>query len=83
MFTPVAKEYLCAMIVIYTMNKAMTNDKALNEYLKLQVEVLMKLELLKEKIESCHDTSPEEIHYGHVGDLSHISKVLENLINPI
>jgi hypothetical protein len=61
----------------------MTNDKALNEYLRLQSEILMQLEFLKEKIESNHDALPEEIHYGHVGDLNHINKVLENLINPI
>ncbi len=61
----------------------MNNDKALNEYLRVQSEILMQLEVLKEKIESNHDVSPEEIHYGHVGDLKHINKVLENLINPV
>ncbi len=68
----------------------MNNDKALNEYLRalneylrVQSEILMQLEVLKEKIESNHDVSPEEIHYGHVGHLNHINKVLENLINPV
>jgi hypothetical protein len=61
----------------------MNNDKALNEYIRLQSEILMQLELLKDKIEENHNVNPEEIHYGHVGDLNHINKVLENLINPI
>lgn len=61
----------------------MNNDKALNEYIRLQSEILMQLEFLKERIEENHSVLPEEIHYGHVGDLAHINKVLENLINPI
>ena len=59
--------------------KIMTN--AIGNYIKLQLEVLDQLESLKELVEN-PDISPDGINWGHVGDLKHISKVLENLINP-
>jgi hypothetical protein len=61
----------------------MNNEAALNEYIRLQGEILSQLEFLKERLEENHGVLPEEIHYGHVGDLAHINKILENLINPI
>jgi hypothetical protein len=61
----------------------MDNSKALNDYIRLQAEILSQLEILKERVESSHEVLPEQIHYGHVGDLAHINKVLENLINPL
>ena len=61
----------------------MTN-KALDKYIALQGQIEDQLELLKQKIQEAQDNAlPEDINWGHVGDLSHVQKVLENLINPI
>jgi hypothetical protein len=59
----------------------MTNQKALDQYIAMQLKVLNQLDELRFKIEN-EEQDIEEVHYGHVGDLNHISKVLENLINP-
>ena len=60
----------------------MTNqrEQLLNKYLDLQLEVLNKLDELRVKVEN-EDQDIEEINYGHVGDLAHVSKVLEDLLN--
>jgi hypothetical protein len=61
----------------------MTN-KALDKYIALQSQIEDQLELLKQKIQEAQDnTLPEDINWSHVGDLGHIQKALENLINPI
>lgn len=63
-------------------NKVMTNQQVLDQYIAMQLKVLNQLDELKFKIED-EEQNVEEVNYGHVGDLNHISKVLENLIKPI
>ena len=59
----------------------MNNDKALAQYLALQNKIEEQLEALKLQIVEVQDsTMPEEINWGHVGDLNHISFKLSELI---
>lgn len=60
----------------------MTNQQVLDQYIAMQLKVLNQLDELRFKIED-EEQNVEEVNYGHVGDLNHISKVLENLIKPI
>lgn len=58
--------------------KIMTN--AIDNYMRLQLEVLDQLESLKELVEN-PDISPDEINWSHVGDLNHLRDILKPLIN--
>ena len=56
----------------------MTN--AIDNYMRLQLEVLDQLESLKELVEN-PDISPDEINWSHVGDLDRLRNILKPLIN--
>lgn len=56
----------------------MTN--AIDNYIRLQLEVLDQLESLKELVEN-PDISPDEINWSHVGDLDRLRNILKPLIN--
>lgn len=56
----------------------MTN--AIDNYMRLQLEVLDQLESLKELVEN-PDISPDGINWSHVGDLNHLRDILKPLIN--
>lgn len=56
----------------------MTN--AIDNYIRLQLEVLGQLESLKELVEN-PDISPDEINWSHVGDLDRLRNILKPLIN--
>lgn len=58
--------------------KIMTN--AIDNYMRLQLEVLDQLESLKELVEN-PDISPDEINWSHVGDLDRLRNILKPLIN--
>ena len=60
----------------------MTND-ALSNYMALQLKIEEQLEALKLQLDAVQDsTMPEDIHWGHVSDLNHISATLANMLNP-
>lgn len=56
-----------------------TNDKALNAFLAAKVEIDAMLERLKALSDDHFDTHPDEIHWGHVGDLNRYASLLRQI----
>jgi len=55
------------------------NDKALSAFLTRKAEIDTMLARLQALSEEHFEASPDEIHWGHVGDLADISKNLREI----
>ena len=55
------------------------NDKALNAFLAVKIEIDAMLERLKALSDDHFDAHPDEIHWGHVGSLNHYASLLHQI----
>lgn len=58
---------------------ATTNEKALAAFLAAKVEIDAQLERLKSLSEEHFNADPDEIHWGHVGDLNRYATLLRQI----
>ena len=54
-----------------TTRRATDNAKALDAFMTTKLQIDAMLERLKALIDDHFETSPDEIHWGHVGTLNH------------
>jgi len=59
--------------------KTRTNDKALAAFMTRKAEIDSMLARLQALSDEHFEASPDEIHWGHVGDLADISKNLREI----
>ena len=60
-------------------SKTRTNDKALSAFMTRKAEIDTMLARLQALSDEHFEASPDEIHWGHVGDLADISKNLREI----
>ena len=58
---------------------ATTNDKGLAAFLAAKVEIDAQLERLKALSDEHFNAHPDEIHWGHVGDLNRYATLLRQI----
>jgi hypothetical protein len=58
----------------------MTNEEAQSAYMRAMAAITAKLEKLEQWADGMGDVTPEEVHWGHVGDAAHIAHELETLV---
>lgn len=58
---------------------ATTNDKALAAFIAAKTEIDARLERLKALSAEHFNTQPDEIHWGHVGDLQRYAELLRQI----
>ena len=58
---------------------ATTNDKALAAFVAAQTEIDARLERLKALSDEHFNVQPNEIHWGHVGDLQRYAELLRQI----
>lgn len=56
--------------------KKIDNSQALETFVELAALIKMRLDRLQEAADNHFDLSPEQIHWGHVGDLTRYAEVL-------
>lgn len=62
-----------------TRRAAATNEKALDAFIAAKTEIDAMLERLAALSADHFETSPDEIHWGHVGTLNHYSAKLREI----
>ena len=60
-------------------HRATDNSKALNAFLAAKHEIDGMLERMKALSDDHFETSPDEIHWGHVGTLNHYAGLLRQI----
>lgn len=58
---------------------ATTNDKALAAFVAAKTEIDARLERLKALSDEHFNVQPDEIHWGHVGDLQRYAELLRQI----
>lgn len=58
---------------------ATTNDKALTAFIAAKTEIDARLERLKALSDEHFNAQPDEIHWGHVGDLQRYAELLRQI----
>lgn len=58
---------------------ATTNDKALAAFVAAKAEIDPRLERLKALSDDHFNATPDEIHWGHVGDLQRYANLLREM----
>jgi hypothetical protein len=58
---------------------ATTNDKALAAFIAAKTEIDARLERLKAHSDEHFNLQPDEIHWGHVGDLQRYAELLRRI----
>lgn len=58
---------------------ATTNDKALTAFIAAKTEIDALLERLKALSDEHFNAQPDEIHWGHVGDLQRYAELLRQI----
>lgn len=58
---------------------AATNDKALAAFIAAKTEIDARLERLKALSDEHFNAQPDEIHWGHVGDLQRYAELLRQI----
>jgi len=56
-----------------------TNDKALAAFVAAKAEIDARLERLKSLSDDHFNATPDEIHWGHVGDLQRYANLLREM----
>ena len=56
-----------------------TNEKALNAFIAKKAEIDTQLERLKALSDDHFNAQPDEIHWGHVGDLQRYASLLRQI----
>jgi hypothetical protein len=56
------------------------NDRALAAFLAKKTEVDALLKQLQEKSDDHFNVAPEDVHYGHVGDITRIAQMLKGAL---
>lgn len=56
-----------------------TNDKALAAFVAAKAEIDARLERLKSLSDDHFNANPDEIHWGHVGDLKRYANLLREM----
>ena len=62
-----------------TTRRATDNAKALDAFLSAKIEIDTMLERMKALSDDHFETSPDEIHWGHVGTLNHYRAKLREI----
>ena len=62
-----------------TTRRATDNAKALDAFLSAKIEIDTMLERMKALSDDHYETSPDEIHWGHVGTLNHYRAKLREI----
>ena len=57
-----------------------TNEKALDEFMRTVGEIRTTLEAITEANDEHYDLSPDEIHWGHVGDVQRTLDGLKEIL---
>ena len=57
-----------------------TNEKALDEFMRSVAEIRTTLEAIEEANDEHYDLSPDEIHWGHVGDVQRTLDGLKEIL---
>lgn len=64
-------------------NATKTNDEALNKFVGLVNEIRTLLGTLNELADEHFNLTPDEIHWGHVGDATETRNALQNILDRI
>jgi hypothetical protein len=62
-----------------TRRASATNDKALAAFVAAKAEIDARLERLKALSDGHFNATPDEIHWGHVGDLQRYASLLREM----
>jgi hypothetical protein len=62
-----------------TRSTSATNDKALAAFVAAKVEIDTRLERMKALSDDHFNATPDEIHWGHVGDLQRYANLLREM----
>ncbi len=62
-----------------TRRAQVTNDKALDAFIAAKAEIDAMLDRLKALSDDHFESSPDEIHWGHVGDLKRYASLLRQI----
>ena len=62
------------------MTTSQSNEKALHEFMARVVKIEAALEVIKAANDEHYGLSPDEIHWGYVGDVGRVLEALEEII---
>lgn len=62
-----------------TSRRAAANEKALNAFITKKAEIDAQLERLRALSDEHYHAQPDEIHWGHVGDLQRYASLLRQI----
>jgi len=63
--------------------KTIDNSQALETFVELAALIKSRLERLQGAAENHFDLAPEEVHWGHVGDLTRYAEALKDITDSV
>lgn len=63
--------------------KKIDNSQALETFVELAALIKMRLDRLQGAADNHFDLSPEQIHWGHVGDLTRYAEALKDITDSV